>query len=151
MRSRNILAWILIVGVAAAIPVSAQVQRKKRKDQPAVVVVQHLLISFGRKLRTRTIDRSKKEAGELAQQLFDRASSGEDFAALVKEYTDDSYPGIYRLTNFEAPLVPQSRKRSDMVVAFGDMSFNLEVGELGLAAYHGGNSPYGWHVIKRLE
>jgi len=25
------------------------------------------------------------------------------------------------------------------------------VGEVGLAKFHPGNSPYGWHVIKRLE
>ena len=96
------------------------------------------------------IDRLR-EAGELAQQLFDRAASDEDFDAIVKEYTDDSYPGIYRLTNIDSPLVPESRKRVDMVFSFGDVAFNLEVGEVGLAVYHGGNSPYGWHVFKRLE
>ena len=38
-----------------------------------------------------------------------------------------------------------------MVAAFGDVAFELEVGEVGLAKYHAGNSPYGWHVILRLE
>jgi hypothetical protein len=151
MRARTVLVWLLIAGVVSAIPAAGQAQKKKRKDQPGVVVVQHILISFGRKLPDRKIERSKKEAEELAEKLFQRALAEEDFDALVKEYTNDSYPGIYRLTNIDAPLVPNSRKRLDMVVSFGDVAFNLEVDEVGLARYHGGNSPYGWHVIKRLE
>jgi hypothetical protein len=37
------------------------------------------------------------------------------------------------------------------VARFGDVAFGLAVGEVGLAAYHAATSPYGWHVIKRLE
>lgn len=151
MPTWKVVAWVLVAAIVSAIPVEGQAQRKKRKDQPDVVVVQHLLVSFGRKTGREKIDRTKKEAGALADELFERASSDEDFDALVKEYTNDSYPGIFRLTNIGAPLVPQSTKRVDMVASFGDVAFNLEVGEVGLAEYHGGNSPYGWHVIKRLE
>lgn len=152
MRARSVVAWLLIAGLFSAVPVAGQAQKKKRKDQPDVVVVQHILISFGRKIPGRDkIDRTKKEAEELAAKLFERALEEEDFDALVKEYTDDKYPGIYRLTNIDAPLVPNSRKRLEMAVFFGDVAFNLEVGEVGMARYHGGNSPYGWHVIKRLE
>jgi parvulin-like peptidyl-prolyl isomerase len=38
-----------------------------------------------------------------------------------------------------------------MVKAFGDVSFSLEVGGVGLAVYDPATSKYGWHVIKRLE
>jgi hypothetical protein len=31
------------------------------------------------------------------------------------------------------------------------VSFRLEVDEIGLASHHAALSPYGWHVIKRLE
>jgi parvulin-like peptidyl-prolyl isomerase len=41
--------------------------------------------------------------------------------------------------------------RSQVVAKFGDLAFRLEVGEVGLASYHAALSPYGWHVIKRLE
>jgi parvulin-like peptidyl-prolyl isomerase len=38
-----------------------------------------------------------------------------------------------------------------MVKAFGDVSFALPVGGVGVATYDAVASPYGWHVIKRLE
>ena len=152
MRSRNILVWLLIVGIAAAIPVWGQAQRKKRKDQPAVVVVQHILISFeGRVDDAKGVTRSKKEAKALAYELFDRAVAGEDFDAMVKEYTNDSHPGIFKLANLNQPVLAGERKRTELVAKFGDTAFRLDVDEIGIAVYNSITSPYGWHVIKRLE
>ena len=34
---------------------------------------------------------------------------------------------------------------------FGDVGFELEVGEIGMADYDPEKSQYGWHIIKRLE
>ena len=45
----------------------------------------------------------------------------------------------------------RSFSRDEMVPAFGDVGFALAVGEIGLAAYDQTSSPFGWHVIKRLE
>ena len=47
--------------------------------------------------------------------------------------------------------MPDSVQRSGMVSSFGDVAFGLDVGEIGMARYHPGNSPYGWHIIKRIE
>ena len=38
-----------------------------------------------------------------------------------------------------------------MVAAFGDTGFPLKVGGIGLAEYHATTSPYGWHIVKRVE
>ena len=38
-----------------------------------------------------------------------------------------------------------------MVPAFGEVGFSLAPGEIGIAEYDPVKSPYGWHVIKRLE
>jgi parvulin-like peptidyl-prolyl isomerase len=38
-----------------------------------------------------------------------------------------------------------------MVPAFGDVGFTLRVGEIGLAPHDPTTSPFGWHVIKRIE
>ena len=38
-----------------------------------------------------------------------------------------------------------------MVKSFGDVSFALKAGEIGLAVYDPKASKYGWHIIKRLE
>jgi hypothetical protein len=125
-----------------------------RKDEPDQVTVQHILIGYKRTVPNKKLDRTKAEAKALAEELTNRARTLEDpaeFTALVEEYTDDSAPGIYILINDGAPAARGTRKRRDMVAAFGDVAFELEVGEAGLAKYHAGNSPYGWHVILRLE
>ena len=121
------------------------------KDEPAEVVVQHLLVGFKKSVRGKNLDRTKKEAEALAEEILQRAKAGEKFGDLVQEYTDDKAPGIYKMVNFSEPRPSRGFHRSQMVPNFGKVAFSLEVGEVGLANYHPGNSPYGWHVIKRLE
>ena len=122
-----------------------------REDAPEVVGVQHILIGFKSSVSGKKIERTKKQAQALADELFRRAQEGEDFDALVKEYTDDSYPGLYRMSNRDAPHMANVVRRNGMVMFFGDVAFGLEVGEVGLARHHPAHSPYGWHIIKRLE
>jgi len=147
VKARIFFAFVL---TAALLPV-APAPQAKRAEEPDAVTVQHILIGYKRSVRGKKLERTKKEAQALAEELLARAQEGEDFDAMVKEYTNDSYPGIHILTNRDAPLLPNSRQRSGMVPGFGDVAFSLAVGEVGMAKYHGGNSPYGWHIIKRLE
>ena len=63
---------------------------KRASDEPDHIKVQHILIAFKGTLRgNRDITRSLEEAKELAYQVLERAQKGEDFDALVKEYTND--------------------------------------------------------------
>jgi peptidyl-prolyl cis-trans isomerase B (cyclophilin B) len=177
-------------------------------DGPSVIAIQHVLISFAGSQAGGT--RSKEEAAALAQAVLERARKGEDFNALVKEYSadpvdpKDPLPGVYRLTvpgypdpqlyqgvvqrqSMMATLLKETEAklrageitnrqwltelgkqeaqagivafvqgarsfpRDEMVPAFGDVGFALAVGEFGLAPYDQTASPFGWHVIKRLE
>jgi parvulin-like peptidyl-prolyl isomerase len=124
-----------------------------RADEPDRVAVQHILISFQGAIPDEKVTRTREEAEVLAQALLLRAKSGEDFDALVKAYTDDQYPGIYRMSNIG--IAPDSSQqeypREKMVKAFGDVSFSLGVGEIGMTTYDQETSKYGWHIIKRLE
>ncbi len=148
MRSRTMIAW----GICAALLWMAPAAEAAKKDEPSVVVVQHILIGFKRSIPGKKLDRTKSEARGLAEELYERArSAGTDFDALVQEYTDDSHPGILKLTNTDAPLQSGATPRSGVVPRFGDVAFGLEVGEVGLAPYSAATSPFGWHVIKRLE
>ena len=122
-----------------------------KKGEPDVVVVQHILIGFKKSVRGKEIDRTKKQARALAEELYQRALDGEDFDALVKEYTDDRYPGKMRLTNKGAPTRGDAYTRDQVVPGFGDTSFALEVDAIALVEYGYTASPFGWHVIKRLE
>jgi len=113
--------------------------------------LQHILISFAGKVPGKNITRSQDEARALANQILDRARKGEDFDGLVKASTDDQHPGIYGLSNRGVAPGPGEFPREQMVPAFGNVGFSLQVGEVGMADYDPRTSPYGWHIIKRLQ
>lgn len=125
----------------------------EQREEPDFVTVQHILIGFQGTLPGKNVTRSREEAAKLADELVARAKSGEDFDALVKEYTDDSHPGIYKMANLGLQANPPAGlyPRGGMVKGFGDVGFSLEVGEVGVAAYDPEASKYGWHIIKRVE
>jgi foldase protein PrsA len=139
------------VALAAAASLAAAGEPADGRREPDRVVVQHVLIGFKHSIPNKTLERSKAQARQLAEDLLRRARDGEDFDALVRQYTDDRHPGIYVLTNHKAPRTTGARTRDEMVPRFGDVAFRLEVGEVELAEYHAALCPYGWHVLKRLE
>jgi parvulin-like peptidyl-prolyl isomerase len=132
------------------LPVLAAVQDRIEPDR---VTVQHILIAFKGSVPDPKVTRSYADAERLALKIFEKAKAGEDFDAMVKSYTNDSYPGIYRMTNRGVSPDPAGKEfsRTKMVQAFGDISFGLEVGGVGLAVYDSATSKFGWHIIKRLE
>lgn len=115
------------------------------------IKLQHILIAFAGTVPGKNITRSETEARQLAEEILARAKGGEDFDALVRTYTDDAHPGIYGLSNSGVEPAPGEFSRDRMVPAFGEVGFSLAPGEIGLAVYDARKSPYGWHVIKRLE
>ena len=121
--------------------------------EPDRVAVQHILIAFKGSIPNEEVIRNKDEAKKLAKEIFERAKKGEDFDALVKEYTDDQHPGIYKMSNIgiSPDASKQEYPRARMVRAFGDVSFKLGVNDIGLAEYDPEASKYGWHIIKRIE
>ena len=121
--------------------------------EPDRVTVQHILIAFKGSIPNEEVIRNKDEAKKLAKEIFERAKKGEDFDALVKEYTDDQHPGIYKMSNIgiSPDASKQEYPRARMVRAFGDVSFKLGVNDIGLAEYDPEASKYGWHIIKRIE
>ncbi len=110
-----------------------------------VVEVQHLLVSFDGKAGGAT--RTKDQAEQLAAELYADIIGTGDFNALVKEHTDDAYPGEYTMSLDGSA----GRPRTGMVQAFGDCGWRLQVGEVGIAAYDATKSPYGWHIVKRIR
>jgi len=143
MRSRTGITLVLFLVLVAAFPAHGK--------EPDKILVQHILIGFKNTVPDKPQQRSKKEAKTLAYEILQRAQDGEDFDALVKEYTNDNVPGIMLVTNTRAPRATGGRTRSDLVPKFGDVAFRLEVGEVGVAKFNTAVCPYGWHVIKRLE
>ena len=120
--------------------------------EPQHIQVQHILIGFSGSVPGKNITRSQAEAKTLAYQILDRARAGEDFDGLVRQYTDDSPPGIYSMSGTGvAPLSADEFARDRMVPAFGNVGFAISPGNIGIADYDATASPYGWHIIKRLK
>lgn len=97
-------------------------KNKQNYIQPASRDVRHILV--------------KKKA--LAESLYQRASSGENFAALAKKYSTD--PG----TKKQGGKLPISKGRQ--VPEFDKAAFALETGEISQPV----KTSYGWHVIVAL-
>ena len=120
--------------------------------EPEHIQVQHILIGFAGSVGGKPITRTQEEAKKRAYDLLARANKGEDFDAMVKQYTDDSAPGIYGMSNAGiAPSMPGEFGRNQMVGAFGNVGFKLAVGGIGIADFDPKTSPFGWHIIKRLK
>lgn len=120
--------------------------------EPDRIKVQHILIGAKGTVSGKNITRSLEEAKTLAYQLADRARKGEDFGALVRQYTDDAAPGIYGMANRGVtPSGTNEYGRDNMVPAFGNVGFPLSLGQIGVADFDPSTSPYGYHVIKRVE
>ena len=119
---------------------AAVLARPEQKVQQ--VKLQHILLAFVGAMRGSEAGRTMEEARALTSDVLARARAGEDFTALMKQYTGDEGPGIYVLTQED---------REDYAEHFADVGFRLQVGEIGVAPHHPVKSPFGWHVIKRIE
>jgi len=121
---------------------AVEVLMAKPEQADENIEIQHILIAFQGAPRMSGITRSKDEAQALAQKVYAEAIGGGDFDALVKQYTNDSAPGIYPVTK---------AGRTEWVKGFGDVGFRLKVGEIGVSPWDATASPFGWHIIKRLK
>ena len=119
--------------------------------EPEHVQVQHILIGFAGSIPGKGITRTKEEAKKLAYEILEKARSGEDFDALVRQYTEDSPPGIYGMSGKGVSPGQGEYPRDQMVPAFGNVGFAISPGNIGIADYDPQTSPYGWHIIKRLK
>jgi len=118
---------------------------------PAHVVVQHILIGFAGSVPGKGITRTQAQAKELAYEILARARKGENFDELVKRYTDDSPPGIYKMAGIGVNHAYGEFQRDQMVPAFGNVGFAISPGNIGIADYDPKTSPFGWHIIKRVQ
>lgn len=82
-------------------------------------------------------DEEIEKAKELADSLYERAQAGEDFDALVNEYSQD--PGV--ASNPDGYIFTDN----EMVKEFEDGVDALEIGGISMV-----ETEYGYHVIKRL-
>ena len=125
---------------------------KASNSEPDYITVQHCLIGFRGSVPGKPISRSKEEAQALATQLLMDLKAGANFEEVIRKNTNDSPPGIYKMANYCKLATEKGMfERDAMVPAFGNTGFPLQVGEFGLAEYDSRTSPFGWHIITRIE
>ncbi|MDI1450638.1 peptidylprolyl isomerase [Polyangium sp. 6x1] len=108
---------------------------------PEWITAQHVLVAYkGAKNAPKTVTRSKADAKKRAEEVAAKAKAGEDFTALVKEYSDDAATAerLGSLGKFKA---------DGMVKPFSDAAFALKVDETSGVV----ETPFGFHVIKRNQ
>lgn len=113
-----------------------------RAEQPVEgITLQHVLIAF-QGAKAASVSRTKAEARKLVEKVLLEARSGVNFKDLMQMYSTDPGPGEYAMTK---------AGRKGMVPGFGNVGFRLKVDEIGVAPYDPVDSPFGWHVIKRVK
>ncbi|MBO4935031.1 MAG: peptidylprolyl isomerase [Clostridia bacterium] len=85
---------------------------------------------------TKSADEKKAEIEATYKDVLARAQAGEDFEALIEEYSED---GMDKDKGYIF-------KKGDMVSEFEEAAWDLAVGEISSC-----ESTYGWHIIKAYD
>jgi hypothetical protein len=120
-------------------PSAAAAASRRTPVAPAAISARHVLIQWmGSERAGKSVLRSREQAMVLAQEVLSRARGGEDLGRLAVEYSDEPNAGARRgsLGRFG---------KGQMVAAFDDVAFSLEVGQLSGIV----ETPFGFHIIQR--
>jgi peptidyl-prolyl cis-trans isomerase NIMA-interacting 1 len=113
---------------------------KAEEAPPTRIAAQHLLVAYrGAASAPRGVTRSKDDARKRAEEAAKKAKGGQDFSALVAEYSDDPTK-----TN-QGNLGVFTREK--MVKPFADAAFALPVDGVSEVV----ETKFGFHVIKRNQ
>ena len=95
------------------------------------------------------VSQLNEQAAAREQQLRKAIEDGEmavaDAEAQMQAFVEE-LQGKAAVAQRELP-----HPRGAMVAAFGDVGFALEPGEIGVAGFDADASPFGWHVIRRID
>jgi hypothetical protein len=109
-------------------------------DAPREIAARHLLVMYRGSMRNSGQTRTREEARARAADALRRARAGEDFPALVREFSDEPGAGARggALGRFGHGM---------MTPAFERAAFALEVGQFSDVV----ETEFGFHVIQRTE
>ena len=107
--------------------------------------VKHILIgwkdlrdSYPGDMDPRAAKRSRRDAEQLVEQIYERAVNGEPFEALMLEYSEDG--------GSKGGDAIDVTPAATLVLEFKQLGLRLRVGEIGKV-----RSSYGWHIMKRVS
>lgn len=112
-----------------------------RFDLPDRVRASHILfLTQNPNTRQELSDSSKQEKRKMAERILNRIRSGEDFAKLAREFSEDEGS---RARGGELPPFTKGR----MVPEFESAAFSMATNQVSDIV----NSPFGYHIIKLHE
>lgn len=103
---------------------------------PEMVRIRHILI----RVETGASEEEKQKAKEKAEDILNKIKSGEDFAKLASEFSDDT---MTKPKGGDLGLISRGR----LVKPFEDAAFALKPGEISELV----ETQYGYHIIKVEE
>lgn len=109
-----------------------------RRDPVVEAHLRHVLVAWNGTWRSGAT-RTREEARARIGQALGRITAGEDFAAVARELSDDPTAAAGGDLGVVAP--------GQLVPAFEEAAFALEPGERSGVV----ETPYGFHVVERLE
>lgn len=115
------------------------------------VVVRHVLVAH-RDANIAGVTRTLDEAETIARRVLAEAQQGRDFTELVRLYSDErTREGRLTIANWGVTPAGDEMARDRIAPGFARVAFDLPVGGIGIVPHHVRESPYGWHVVLRLE
>lgn len=121
-----------------------KIEEDREIKQEKEVKVSHILITYqGTQAADENLTRTEEEAKKRAEEVLEKVKSGEDFALLAKEYSDD------KSNNETGGKLEEPVKKDGMYVQeFADGALALEnVGDLSSLV----KTEFGYHIIKADE
>ncbi len=139
------MIWLLLActGPSEPPPVLPSTPRVQVKTPPAApvpetIALRHILVSWDGQPKGNKGQRTQEEAKDLADTIYQRLQSGQDFKALAKQHSDDA-GSAHRMGWLG------SGQRETWVPEFSQAAFQLQVGDISPPT----ESPFGYHIIQR--
>lgn len=142
--------------VAAMRREAAELLARQELDVSSVRV-QHILVGRYGTAGGRLPYLKPADAEAMAAEVLAQARASNDFGKVVAERSYDFHettgePGLYRLHREPGPNMPRDEfRRDDMVEHFWKAAWRLQPGEIGIVLYNRAHSPFGYHIIKRID
>ena len=113
-----------------------------RFEQPEMVRVSHILLATVDQTARQPLPEPQKEAKRRqADDALKRAKAGEDFAKLVKEFSDDTN------SKERGGEITLARGTPNIPMEFESAAFSLVENQISEVV----STPFGYHIIKLLE
>ncbi|MEZ4293876.1 MAG: peptidylprolyl isomerase [Polyangiaceae bacterium] len=126
---------------AAEVEAAETAERERIARQPKEVGARHILVMHKKsREKPESVTRTRDEALARAKECLLRVRSGEDWAKLVAEYSDE--PGSAERAGELGVF-----GRGQMVKSFSEAAFDLRIGQVSEVV----ETPYGFHIIQRTQ